>query len=248
MTRLYREVGVVLRTYKLGESDRIVVLMTESRGKLRAVAKGVRKTGSRFGGRLEPMSHLRLQLHRTGRDLDIIDQVESVTTIAPLIADLDHLTQGMAVLEAVDQVSLDREPNPALYRMLVGVLRTISTSASPLIVPAFFWKLLAIEGVRPQLDGCVRCGQEENLVSFDMEHGGVLCRNCRSGAPLSQPALDLMRQILGGQLSGALAVASSRATHEVGTHATKAVEYHIERRLRSVSMFERVEALSGGEP
>jgi DNA repair protein RecO (recombination protein O) len=238
MSRLYRATGVVLRTYKLAESDRIIVLLTEEHGKVRAVAKGVRKTKSKFGGRLEPMSHIHLLLHE-GRELDIVNQVDTVESLAPLVVDLDHMTRGMAVLEAVDQIAMEREPNPQLYRMLVGVLRTIAVSDSPLVVPAFFWKLLALEGVRPELDVCVRCGETEPLVAFDMDHGGVLCRSCRSGAPLSAEALELMRMILGGQLNAALAAPISQASHEVNTHATRAVEHHIERKLRSVAVFER---------
>ena len=236
-SHLYRDTAVVLRTYKLGEADRIVVLLTEHHGKVRAVAKGVRKTMSRFGARLEPMSHVRLLLAQ-GRDLDIVSQAESVESLAPMVADLDHLTAGIAVLEAADQMSLDREPNASLYRMVVGALRTIGEQGAALVVPAFFWKLLALEGVRPQLDLCVRCGEDNALVSFDMQQGGALCRNCRSGAPMSAEALDLMRMILGGRLKEALATPSSRATHEVSTLATKALEHHIERRLRTVAMFE----------
>ena len=235
---MYRTTGVVLRTYKLGESDRIIVLLTEQHGKVRAVAKGVRKTKSKFGGRLEPMSHIQLLLHE-GRDLDIVNQVDTVESLAPLMVDLDHMTRGMAVLEAVDQMAMDREPNPQLYRMLVGVLRTIAVSDSPLVVPAFFWKLLSLEGVRPELDVCVRCGDTEPLVAFDMDHGGVMCRTCRSGAPISADALELMRMILGGQLNAALAAPITQASHEVSSHATRAVEHHIERKLRSVAVFER---------
>jgi DNA repair protein RecO (recombination protein O) len=236
--RLYRDVGVVLRTYKLGESDRIIVLLTQGHGKVRAVAKGVRKTHSKFGARLEPMSHITLMLHEW-RELDIVNQVESVDSLAPMRADLDHMTRGLAVLEVVDQMSLDREPNPQLYRMLVGVLRTVAVNPSPLVVPAFFWKLLTLEGVRPELDVCVHCGETEPLVAFDMDHGGVLCRSCRSGAPVSAPALHLMRMILGGQMNAALAEPTSSATHEVNNHATRAIEHHIERRLKSVAVFER---------
>lgn len=238
MTRLYRDTGIVLRTYKLGESDRIIVVLTEGHGKVRAVAKGVRKTTSKFGGRLEPMSHVHLLFHK-GRDLDVVNQVDSVESIAPLVIDLDHMTQGLAVLEAVDQMAMEREPNQQMYCMLVGVLRTIAVSESPLVVPAFFWKLLALEGVRPELDVCARCGETVPFVAFDMDHGGVLCRNCRSGAPLSNDALDLMRMILGGQLNAALAAPISQASHEVNSHATRAIEHHIERRLRSVAVFER---------
>lgn len=236
-SHLYRDTAVVLRTYKLGEADRIVVLLTEHHGKVRAVAKGVRKTLSRFGARLEPMSHVRLLLAQ-GRELDIVSQAEAVESLAPMIADLDHLTAGIAVLEAADQMSLDREPNASLYRMVVGALRSIGDHGSALVVPAFFWKLLALEGVSPQLDGCVRCGEDVSLVAFDVQQGGALCRNCRSGAPISQEALELMRMILGGRLNDALATAPSPATHEVSAHATRALEHHIERRLRTVAMFE----------
>jgi DNA repair protein RecO (recombination protein O) len=236
-SHLYRDTAVVLRTYKLGEADRIIVLLTEEHGKIRAVAKGVRKTTSKFGARLEPMSHVRLLLAQ-GRELDIVSQAEAVETLAPMMVDLDHLTNGIAVLEAADQMSLEREPQPHLYRMVVGALRTIGERSGPLVVPAFYWKLLAAEGVAPELDACVRCGEAGPLVAFDMDQGGVLCRACRTGAPLSEDALELMRMILGGRLNDALAVSASSTTHEVAAHATRALEHHIERRLRTVAMFE----------
>ena len=234
---LYRDTAVVLRTYRLGEADRIVVLMTEHHGKVRAVAKGVRKTTSKFGARLEPMSHVRLLLYQ-GRELDIVSQAESVETLAPLVGDLDHLTHGLAMLEAVDQLALEREPSPHLYKMLVGALRTVAQRSGTLVVPAFYWKLLASEGVRPELHECVHCGEGDPLVAFDMAQGGALCRTCRSGAPLSAGALELMRMILGGRLNDALETPPSPVTHEVAAHATKALEHHLERRLRTVAMFE----------
>ena len=237
---LYRDIGVVLRTYKLRESDRIVVLHTAENGKVRAVAKGVRKTKSKFGARLEPMSHVRLQLYR-GRELDIVTQAESVEPLAPMLSSLDRASQGLAVIEAVDQLSLEREPNVQLYRMLVGVLRTIATSPSPLNVAAFYWKLLANEGMRPELDRCLRCGETEpgvQFVAFDLNEGGVLCRTCRSGQSISPGALTILREILGGQLVRALAREESPVTHEVSALATQALEFHIERHLRAVAMFE----------
>jgi DNA repair protein RecO (recombination protein O) len=238
---LYRDEGVVLRTYKLGESDRIVVIMTAHHGKVRAVAKGVRKTKSKFGARLEPMSHVRLLLYR-GRELDIVSQAESVEPLSPLLSSLDRASQGMAAIEAVDQLALEREPNPRLYRMAVGVLRTIADRPSPLNVPAFYWKLLAAEGLEPQLDVCVRCGEpeaESPFSAFDINEGGVQCRNCRTGTAFSPAALTILRDILGGRLNEALALPESPATHEVGTLATRALEHHIERRLKAVAMFER---------
>jgi DNA repair protein RecO (recombination protein O) len=234
---LYRDTGVVLRTYKLGEADRIVVILTEHHGKIRAVAKGVRKTMSKFGARLEPLSHVHLQLYQ-GRELDIVNQAESAESLAPLMEDLDHLTNGLAIVEAVDQITLDREPVPHLYRMLVGALRTVAGRSGPLVVPAFYWKLLASEGVRPELDVCVRCTEAETIVAFDVLEGGVLCRSCRTGAPISPAALEVMRMILGGRLNEALELPSGAVTHEVAAHATRSLEHHLERRLRTVAMFE----------
>lgn len=238
---LYRDSGVVLRTYKLGESDRIVVMMTEQNGKVRAVAKGIRKTRSKFGARLEPMSHVNVLLYR-GRDLDIVTQAESIEPLAPLLSSLDRASQGMAAIEAIDQLALDREPNVRLYRMVVGVLRTIADRPSALNVPAFYWKLLAAEGLEPQLDECVRCGETEPeivLVAIDLEEGGALCRSCRSGTSVSPGALQIMREVLGGRLNEALARPESPETHEVGALATRALEHHLERRLRAIAMFER---------
>ncbi len=245
MSELYRDVGVVLRTYKLRESDRIVVFHTAENGKVRAVAKGVRKTKSKFGARLEPMSHVRLLLYR-GRELDIVSQAEAVEPLSPMLSSLDRASQGLASIEAVDQLSLEREPNLQLYRMLVGVLRTIAAtppdqSPSPLNVAAFYWKLLANEGMRPELDRCVRCGDTEpevQFVAFDLNEGGVLCRSCRSGQAISPAALAILREILGGQLVAALSRDESPSTHEVSSMATRALEFHIERRLKAVAMFE----------
>ncbi len=239
---VYRDTAVVLRTYKLAEADRIVVLMTEHHGKVRAVAKGVRKTKSKFGARLEPMSHVQLLLVHGRGDLDIVSQAESIETLAPMVADLDHMTNGIAMLEAVDQLALEREPAPHLYRMLVGALRTVARRSGPLVVPAFYWKLLAAEGITPLLDECARCGEPGPLVAFDMDHGGALCRNCRTGAPMTEEALQIMRMVLGGRLNDALSVPASPVTHEVAAHATRAVEHHIERRLRTVAMFERMDS------
>lgn len=241
MSELYRDTGVVLRTYKLRESDRIVVFMTAENGKVRAVAKGVRKTKSKFGARLEPMSHVRLLLYR-GRELDIVSQAESVEPLAPLLSSLDRASQAMAAIEAVDQMSLEREPNPQLYQMTVGVLRTIAERPAPLNVPAFYWKLLRNEGLEPQLDACVRCGETEpgtELVAFDLNEGGVQCRQCRTGSAISPGALAIMRDIFGGRLNQALALEESPFTHEVGSLATKALEHHIERHLKTIAMFER---------
>jgi DNA repair protein RecO (recombination protein O) len=233
---LYRDTGVVVRTYRLAEADRIVVLLTRDHGKVRAVAKGVRKTKSRFGARLEPLSHVSLLMHE-GRSLDVVSQAETIDGVGPLLHDLDRLTQGLALVEAVDQITMERDPVPEMYRMLVGALRTLESRPAPLVVPAFYWKLLALEGVRPELDVCVRCGADEPLVALDLEEGGVLCRACRRGRPLSDDGLRVLRMILGGRLAAALDE-TGPVVGEVTHLATEALEHHLERRLRAVAMFE----------
>ena len=235
---LYREQGVVLRTIRLGEADRIVSLVTEGRGKVRAVVKGVRKTKSRFGSRLEPMSHVALQLYE-GRELDTVTQAETLDHFRTVREDLDRMTRATSMLEAVDQVAQPGEPNPALYRMLVGALRSLAADDAPVLVGAFFWKLLALEGIEPLLDCCASCGAEAELVAFDLPEGGVLCRTCRRGGPVSEDALALMRRILGGGLAGARRERASPATVEVEHLATRALEHHLERRLRSAGLLDR---------
>jgi DNA repair protein RecO (recombination protein O) len=235
---LYRDDAVVLRTYKLGEADRIVVLLTRARGKVRAVAKGVRKTKSKFGSRLEPTSHIAVQLYE-GRELDIVTQAETIDQFRAIRGDLDRIARASAMLEAADQLAQEGEVNPRLYTMLVGALRTLDGSSSPLVVPAYFWKVLALEGYRPEVDVCVLCGDDESpLVAFDLESGGLLCRTCRRGTAVSPEAVELLQAILGGRLNEALAVASSPATHEIDHLATRAVEHHLERRLRSVTVLD----------
>lgn len=238
MTQLYRDYGIVLRTYKLGEADRIVVLVTRGHGKVRAVAKGVRKTKSRFGSRLEPTSHVALQLYE-GRELDIVTQVESIDHFRPIRDDLDRIARASAMLEAVDQIAQEREVNPRLYQMLLGGLRALAAHNGPVVVPAFFWKLLALEGYRPITEQCAECGVIGPLVAFELEAGGLLCEDCRRGTAISPEAVDLLQRILGGQLGSALNEPASPASHEIDHLATRALEHHLERRLRSVTLLDR---------
>ncbi len=234
---LYRDHGIVLRTYKLGEADRIVVFCTRDHGKVRAVAKGVRKTRSRFGGRLEPTSHVQLQLHRGRSELDVVTQTESVDQFREVREDLNRLGKAMAMLEAVDRVGVDRETDSALYRMLLGGLRSLDAGDSALVVPAFYLKLLVHDGVGPEVGACASCGSTDNLVAFDYASGGVRCQSCRRGSPLSADGLELLRLVLGGGLNAALAVSPSPVTVEVEQLATAAIEHHLERRLRAGSAY-----------
>jgi DNA repair protein RecO (recombination protein O) len=244
---LYRDQGVVLRTIKLGETDRIVTILSQGHGKIRAVAKGVRKPGSRFGARLEPMTHIAFQCYRGRGELDVVNQVETIDANRALREHYGCLTHAVSMLEATDQVAQDREPNPALYRMLVRALLTLAADPSPLVSGAFFWKLLSLEGFHPMLDECVRCGAGEasdeagedvEFVAFDLDEGGVLCADCGrfAGKRMSPEALVQMRRILGGELRAALAEPPGPATVETERLALSSLEHHLERRLRSAAL------------
>jgi len=235
---LYRDQGVVLRTIKLGEADRIVTILTQGQGKVRAVAKGIRKPTSRFGARLEPTSHVAVQCYR-GRELDVVTQVETIDAWRRLREHYPSFTHAVSMLEAVDHVAQEREANPALYRMLVGALRTLATSPSPMVAPAFFWKLLSLEGFHPVLDVCTRCGDDADAFpGFDFGEGGVLCAECARFASrrVDAETIVLLRRILGGDLRGALTAPPERPGVEVERLGVAALEYHSERRLRSAAL------------
>ncbi|MDA8302045.1 MAG: DNA repair protein RecO [Actinomycetota bacterium] len=237
---LYRDRGVVLRSYKLGEADRIVVLLTPEHGKVRAVAKGVRRPKSKIGGRLEPLSHVELLLWG-GKELDIVRQAELAEPWHFLRRDLVHLSRGMAMAEAAEQVAQEGEPAEALYVMLVKALRTLDERPGPLVVASFYWKLLALDGAGPVLGSCANCGASPpavSLVAFDIAQGGALCRACRRGEPLSPAAHELVSWILGGSLARALEVPASSTTAEVAHLATVSLEAHLEKHLRTARALE----------
>ena len=235
---LYRDEGIVLRTHKLGEADRIVSVLTRHHGKVRAVAKGVRKTKSRFGARLEPPTHLQLQLYEGRSELHIIDQAETIDHFRAIREDLDRLTHAVSMLEAADQLGLEGESNPGLYQMLLGALRALAGHSGPLVVPGFFLKVLALEGFRAVTDRCIECDRADvELVAFDIDSGGTRCADHRVGTAISPEALALIDDILGGRLGQALNEPPSPATTEVELLARRSMEHHLERRLRSITIF-----------
>lgn len=236
---LYRDQAVVLRSWKLGEADRIISMHTHAHGKVRGVAKGVRRTRSKFGARLEPLSHIAVQLYRGRGDLDTITQVETVDRFARLREDPDRFARAEAMLEAVDQVAQDRVPDHGLHVMLVRGLRTLNQRDSALVVAAFFLKLLSHEGVQPELEICVDCGSGGPFPAFDFDDGGVRCADCRRGRPITMDAVYLMQRILGGGLTGVLEEPVGPATGEVDMLATALLEHHLERRLRSVAVMDQ---------
>jgi len=229
---LYRDHGVVLRTWKLGEADRIVSVMTRQHGKVRAVVKGVRKTKSRFGARVEPTTHGSVQFY-LGRDLDILTQIEVVDAFAAIRGDLTRLGRAAVMLEAIDQVAPEREPTPELYHLLLGALRTLDQGDRPLLLSGFLLKLLVAEGVQPALDCCVGCGAADGLGWFDPVAGGTRCRACAAGIALPPGSIGLMAEIIEGRLRLVLDEVESPATRAIEAAATASLERHLERRLRA---------------
>ena len=157
----YRDDGIVLRTQKLGEADRIITILGRTTGRVRAVAKGVRRTKSRFGARLEPFTHVDLMLH-PGRSLDVITQAEVIRPYGePLAADYPRYTAGVAMLETAERFTpMEKEPALRQLLLLIGGLRSLGESEhdSRLVLDAFLLRSLAVAGDAPALEECARCG------------------------------------------------------------------------------------------
>ena len=232
--REVQDEAVVLRTYKSGESDRVVVLWTRHHGKLRVLAKGVRKISSRMGGSLEPMGHVKVDLVRGRGDLYITKHVAHLERMTNLRGDYERISAGLAVVEVVDAIPTDEAADEGIFEMLVRALLTLdNTEFHPqLVASSFFFKLLAYDGSEPVVHACVNCESPGPLVAFNAEVGGTLCTNCRSGAALSPAALDLIRRILGGDLANVLREPSPAGSGEVTDLAHEAIEVHFGRRLK----------------
>lgn len=236
---LYRDEAVVLRTQKLGEADRILTLLTRSHGRVRAVAKGVRRTSSRFGARLEPFGHVDLQLAH-GRTLDVVTQVESLRSYgAELVGDYAAYTAGTAMLEAAERL-VDQEGEPAVqqFLLLVGGLRAMTDQgrAPAQVLDAFLLRSLAVAGWGASFDECARCGQPGPHVAFNPSAGGVLCATCRLPGS-ARPAVETV-QALGALLSGdwdTVGGTDERHLREASRLVAGYVAWHLERGLVSLS-------------
>lgn len=240
---LYRDEGVVLRTHKLGEADRIVTVLTRRYGRVRAVAKGVRRTTSKFGSRLEPFTHVDLQLYE-GRSLDIVTQAESVRPYGERIAtDYARYTAGTAMLETAERLTPEeREPSLQLFLLLVGGLRALAdgTHASGLVLDSFLLRALAVAGYSPALGSCARCGALGPHRWFSVQSGGVACVDCRpAGSVTASPeAIRLLGALLAGDWEIADASGSSHRREATGLVAAY-LQWHIENGLRSLRMVSR---------
>jgi len=183
--RLYRTEGIVLRRSDFGEADRLLVLLTPGQGKLRVLAKGVRKVPSRKAGHVEPFMRSQYLLAR-GRNLDIVTQVEATDTFQNVRSDLVRTSYAYYWMELVDGFSEEGEENAPLYRLLAESLERLDRGANPALLTRFFeLHLLTLVGYRPELQRCVACGRphEPTAVFFSPGDGGVRCQHCGEGAP-----------------------------------------------------------------
>lgn len=194
----YRVEAVILRHMDWGEADRILTLFTLQKGKLRAIAKGVRKPKSRKAGHLEPVSRVTLQLAK-GRDLEIITQAETVEPYLEIKSDLTKLGYATYLIELTDRFTYDEGENAGLYHLLVEGLNHIRDESN-LFVPIRYFELhlLDLVGYRPELLRCVVCRKEIQPEDqyFSIEKGGVLCPSCGRNEPDSQPITMLALKYL----------------------------------------------------
>lgn len=227
--------AVVLRTYKSGEADRVVVLWTRHHGKVRVLAKGVRKTTSRMGGTLETLAHVEVDLVKTRGEFYVARHVQHRERLATLRSSYPRISAGYAVVEAIDAIPSDGVPDEAIFDLLARVLLTLDDETfDPALVPAsFYFRLLALDGSEPVVNECVNCGRTGPLVAFDAQIGGTLCDECRQGVALSANALTLIRRMVGGDLAGVLREADPPGAGEVMAIAQESIEAHFGRRLRA---------------
>ena len=241
---VYRDQAVVLRTQKLGEADRIITLLTREHGRIKAVAKGVRRTKSRWGARLEPTSHVDLQLYG-GKSLDTITQAVSIEHYGDRLAEnYQYWTVASAILEAAERFTAN-EHEPALqqYHLVVGALKALAYESydSSLILDAFLLRSLAIGGYAPSLANCSVCEKEGPHRFFSLVGGGSVCPDCKPSAAAT-PApetLFLMQQLLSGNWEEAIESELKNRREASGLIAAY-LQWHLERGLRSLPLVERM--------
>lgn len=240
---LYRDDAVVLRTQKLGEADRIVTLLTRNTGRVRAVAKGVRRTSSKFGSRLEPFMSVDVQLY-AGRSLDIVTQVETISPYGHSISThYPRYTAGTAMLETAERLTdVEREPAVQQYLLLLGGLRTLAQGSHEpsLVLDAFLLRSLAVAGWAASFGDCARCGAPGPHPAVAIALGGSVCTQCRppGAAAPAAPTVELLAALLSGDW--ALADASDvRHRREASGLVAAYLQWHLERGVRSLRLVER---------
>jgi DNA repair protein RecO (recombination protein O) len=224
---------------RYGEADRILHVYTPQKGRISAIAKGVRKTRSRFGGRLEPFFRLNLVLHEGRSDLMTVTSAETLAAYAALRSNGPALDTAARACDAVTRLFDTNEPNPAVFHLLANELVLVDTDparhATHANQLAFRLKLLLAAGFAPQLAACATCGEREHLVGFSGAAGGVVCGACEAGAfALDEAAHAFMADALGAPLAEA-PQAPDRALRQAERAIAETVEHHAHTRLRAAT-------------
>jgi DNA repair protein RecO (recombination protein O) len=233
---------LVLRKTKLGETDVIVTLLSSDGGIVRAVAKGMRKPTSRFAGRLEPGSVADLML-APGRTLEVVSDARSVDLHPGLRADYERSTAASVVLDVLDKMAVEGQPEERLFGLAcatLGALETAELGRLRALVSAFLLKAMSMHGYRPHLDSCVSCACAAGGGSgFSLEAGGVLCPACGGSAPpLSSGARDLLSWLLASMMEEiARTELPQREEAEVFGLMTQFVAYHLPARLKALEFY-----------
>jgi DNA repair protein RecO (recombination protein O) len=233
---LRHDQGIVLRSFPFGEADRVVVLLSPNHGKVRAVAKGIRKTKSRFGGRLEPFTQVDLVLYE-GRNLDTITQVSVIEAFPRLRADLERVLAAGAMVEAVDAVVQEREPSLRPFLLLQRGLRALEVGPRhPDVVTAFLLKMAEAVGVGPALGHCAGCGTTAGLTRFAFAAGGVLCERCRTpGAVVLRDGLtDYLARLASAEIGDLPDSEPSLSGDALGL-TRRFLEFHLDRKLAALA-------------
>ncbi|WP_417556524.1 DNA repair protein RecO [Microbacterium sp.] len=232
----YRDEAVILRTHKLGEADRIVTMLSRRNGKIRAVAKGVRRTSSKFGSRLEPFMVADVQLYQ-GRSLDIVQQAESLGAYgADIAVDYERFTAASAMVETADRLN-ESEATADQYLLLVGGLRSLSRGehAARSIMDSYLLRVMALSGWAPALQDCARCGAPGPHTHLGPQLGGVVCDDCApAGSPrVSASTLALLQALMGGDWETVDAASPGDLSSASGAVAAY-TQWHLERGIRSL--------------
>jgi DNA repair protein RecO (recombination protein O) len=243
--RTYKTEAVVLRSLRFGEADRVLHLYTLDRGRVGAVAKGVRRTKSRFGGRLEPLSHVELVLHQGSGELQTITGVQLIRSHSAARESNYRLSVGFVGLEAMLRLFPEQEANERAFEALTRFLdlldgieprRDDRPALDPLVL-SFQLKLLWLSGYLPHLTSCADCGAETGLVGYSPRAGGAVCANCRGDAmPLSPAGLRGIETLLRTPLADAgAAELPARAARDALAVIASSYEFHGGFRLRTLT-------------